>query len=294
MEQLSAESMDGWRTTVEQFKDLILSSEEYREHLFATSEHERTHVFELTRGDVKLVYFGTSHTNNPDDPIFEDIQKIFRALQPDMVYVEGQEYINDKKESVRKHMQEVSVAESKVQGEHRFTLHLATESGADFESPEPNPQAEITDLLGEGFSREDIFRFYIYRGIDQYQRHHDSRSADECIEYLKGHVQRFEEDSRWESGEISEFFERVSRDLDVGDMKKYHEQVDPIPWEHSPETVINLISRRSSLFRDLHIFERIASGLKTHKRIFVVYGATHAVKQEPAFRALMGNANKSI
>lgn len=273
--------------SIESLKDLILSSEEYRGHPFARSEHERTYVFELTRGDAKLVYFGTSHTNDPDDPIFDEIKKVFDELQPNMVYVEGQEYINDAKESVRERMKEMSVEESKIQGEHRFTLRLAAESGADFESPEPLLREEIGDLLEQGFSREDIFRFYMYRGVDQYQREYDFRSLDACIEYLQSHVQRFEEDSGWERAEIADFFERVIRDLDVGDMKKYHEQVDPIPWEHGSQTVVNLISRRSSYFRDRKIFQRIAEGLENGARVLAVYGSAHAVKQEPALRAYM-------
>ncbi len=42
----------------------------------------------------------------------------------------------------------------------------------------------------------------------------------------------------------------------------------------------------SSLFRDRNIVIEIAKTLETHNRIFVVYGASHAVMEEPALRKL--------
>jgi len=41
-----------------------------------------------------------------------------------------------------------------------------------------------------------------------------------------------------------------------------------------------------SLFRDRKIVGDIAEAFKTHKRVFVVYGSSHAVMQEPALKML--------
>jgi hypothetical protein len=47
---------------------------------------------------------------------------------------------------------------------------------------------------------------------------------------------------------------------------------------------LNRIGSASSLFRDRKIVSDILEAFKTHDRIFVIYGASHAVMQEPALK----------
>jgi hypothetical protein len=166
-------------------------------------------------------------------------------------------------------------------------LKLSIDAGTDFESPEPDSSQEISYLIENGFSKKDIFFYYIYRVIDQYQRQNKERSTDECQEYLKPYFESFREDSGWDISELHNLEQEILAELDINDEERYHAQVDPIPWEGNPQTILNEVSRNSSEFRDRHIFERLAEGLRKYDRLFVVYGASHAVKQEPALRALL-------
>lgn len=280
---------EGKSLGVEELKDLILTNEQYKDQPFAHAEGERIYTFELTNGQKKILYFGSAHTNNPDDPIFEDIKKRFDELDPEIVYVEGWRSINDKKDAVREGAKNFSLEETKSEGESHFTLKLAVDADADFESPEPESSQEITYLIQKGFSKKDIFFYYIYRDIDQYQRQNKERSAEECKKYLKPYFKGMRRDSGWDDIELDALEQEVLTDLDVDDPEKYHAQVDPIPWEGKPQTVLNEISRNSNNFRDRYIFERIADGLNKYDRLFIVYGSAHAVKQEPALRALLEN-----
>ncbi len=271
---------------IENLKDLILTNEEYRNHPFANTEDERSYVFEINSGEKKIFYYGSSHTNESNDLIFKEIKKEFDRINPDIVYIEGWQSINNKKDAVREFVKKESLDETKLEGENHFTLKLGIDAGKDFESPEPDFSKEIVYLLEKGFSKKDIFFFYIYRDIDQYQRQHKERKLEECKKYIESEFKIFRRDSGWDGAELDLLEKEIVAELDVHNVDKYHLQVDPIPWEGQPQTVLNEVSRNSSHFRDEYIFERITEGLKKYNTIFVVYGSAHAVKQESALRAL--------
>lgn len=53
------------------------------------------------------------------------------------------------------------------------------------------------------------------------------------------------------------------------------------------DTRINLMCRKSSIFRDTHIVRYIETLLRAGKNVFVVFGSTHALMQEKTIRALI-------
>ncbi len=273
---------------IEKLKDLILTHKQFSEHPFAHDGSQRAYVFEVTVGNKKLVFFGSSHTNDPEDHLFTEIEEKFKELQPEIVFVEGMEGINKSKDRVRERVTREDVDEVKSEGESHFTLKLGVDAGIDFQSPEPTFSDEIAYLIGKDFSKEDIFRFNIYRNIDQYQRQNKEPSVEACKEYLKPYFGTFRKYSGWSESELDAFEREILETLNIQDRTTYHNQVDPIPWEDRPQTIINEISRNSSDFRDRYIFERIAEALKKYDRLFIVYGSAHAVKQEPAIKALLG------
>jgi len=272
---------------VEKLKDLILTSEQYRDHPFAHAEEQRAYVFELANGAKKLVFFGSAHINDPQDPLFEAIRRKFQETNPDIVYVEGMESVNTQKETMRKEVQKTTFDKTKTEGESHYTLKLGIDAGTDFESPEPEFSQEILYLLDKGFSKKGIFTFYIYRDVDQYIRQSKVRSLEGCKKYLKPYLKSFRKASRWDRRELNRLEQEVFAELNVENDAFYKAQVDPIPWRGKPQTVINEIARVSSNFRDRHIFARIAEGLKRHDRLFIVYGSAHAVMLEPALKGLM-------
>ena len=272
-------------------EDLILSNEQYKETPFAVEGKERFYLFEIKSQGKKIMYFGSPHTNDPSDPVFEEIQKRFDEMKPEIVYVEGWSSVNKNKQKVREVIGAQDVEDAKMEGEPHFVIKLAVDAGADFESPEPDFSAEIAHLLGKGFSKKEIFQFNMYRVIDQYQRQYEDGDIEGCKKYLEAYFHDFRRHSGWEQAELDSLENDVIAELDIDDKQKYNSQVDPIPWDGVPQTVINEVSRSSSDFRDRHIFSRIAEGLKTYNKIFVVYGSAHAVKQEPALRALLEKSN---
>src|SRR3989344_9476644 len=62
----------------------LMSAEEY-----AKKNWPELHVFDIEKDDKILRFFGSKHSNNPDDLIFSEIRKQFNDFQPDAVFIEG-------------------------------------------------------------------------------------------------------------------------------------------------------------------------------------------------------------
>lgn len=269
-----------------ELEHLILTNEGYKNHPFAKDHRQRTYVYTLKTGKKSLTYFGSTHTNDPKDIMFRDLQGEFVQAKPDIVYVEGHTYINHNKEKVVREEKTKSIEETKMDGEGHFTLKLAVDAGIAFESPEPPADEEIAYILSKGFSKKDIFSYYVYRMIDQYLRTQENPTLEKCKEYIVPTINRFQKDSGWNGKDIHSFAQEIIGSLKLDDPKFYRKLVDPIPWDNRAQHATNEISSLSSCFRDMYIFRRIKEGLKKHNSLFVVYGSAHAVKHEPALRAL--------
>lgn len=271
------------RPNIESIKDIILSDEAYTRHPFAKSEGERSYKFEIINGKKHLYYFGSAHTNKIGDPLFTEIKAAFDGTKPQLVLVEGVESINSNKEETMAKGKKMSLEDSIKYGESGYALKLAIDAGIDFESPEPSFNIEIQMLLDSGYSKKDIFNFYMYRSVYQYQRENQERSVEGLGRFLKFHSEKF---NGWSENEIGSFVNELYSGIELNS-QKYEKSTDPIPWKGQKQLVTNEIARASSNFRDKYIIGKMAEALKRYDKIFVVYGASHAVKQEPAIRALL-------
>lgn len=283
----SAEVTVNPRIRLEEAKKKILSPQEYTQHPFANHGRGETYVYQVEGGGKKILFFGADHSNNPAHPMFAQIEENFKAVKPDLVYIEGWQGLTQADPGVRNMVTEKTFEEAKKEGEPFFALKRAMEADIAFASPEPGSLQQLEYLEAKGFSRRDIFFFYTYRQIAQYQRENNTASEEESKKYLQRFFESMRRRSGWDSSELTVFEQELFGELDVSDDQKYADSVDPMPWKDRPQTVYNDISRSLGRLRNEYIFERIAEDLKTHTSIFVVYGSGHAVVLEPALHALL-------
>ena len=265
----------------------IMTAEEY-----SHTEHPTPYIFGLKIGDSELYYFGTPHRRDPQDPLFDEIETAFNKANPDIVFVEGINVTGDKtrfNERVKTASCEETIDRM---GESGFTLKLGVDKDIEWRSPEPTDEDLYNDLLAKGFSKEQIFVWDVFHILPQYNRLMDKKGFKQ---YVQGFVERFKQATNWEGFDYS--YERaiqlgeqiLGRSIDVENEPGATDFIDPIPWDEKKDkqTILNRIGEASSLFRDRKIVSDIADALKTHKRVFVVYGASHAAMQEPALRKLV-------
>jgi hypothetical protein len=271
--------------------DSMMSAEEY-----SLIQHETPYVFRLASGSKELTYFGTRHIRDPKDPLFAEIEQALDQAKPDIVFVEGVSVSGDK--NVFNNKIEVASREEIIEkmGESGFLVRLAVEKGIKWHSPEPSDQDLYNYLLEKGFSKDQIFTWEVFHVLPQYNRLLKHMGFKE---YVQPFIYRFKESTNWENFDYS--YERaidlgeqiLNKKIDVESSPDALDYIDPIPWKEkvTNQTVLNRISETSSLFRDRKIVSDIADGLRTHNKIFVLYGASHAVVQETALKKIFEAIN---
>jgi len=272
------------RETIEAILSSIMTAEEY-----SRIKHATPYTFEFKREEKELYYFGAPHTRDPSSPLFTEIERAFNKANPDIVFVEGLNIRGDKikfNEMVKSTIHKELIDRM---GESGFTLKLAVEKGIDWESPEPSDEDLYNNLLAQGFSKDEIFACDVFNILPQYNR---QIKREGFKKYVSGFIDRFKRATNWDGFDYS--YEHAIRlgeqifdeTVDVENDPNALDRTDPIPWDEKKEkqTILNRISEASSLFRDKKIVKDILEAFKTHKRVFVVYGASHAVMQEPALK----------
>ncbi len=273
--------------------DKIMTAEEY-----SKLEHSTPYLYELKNGEKELLYFGAYHSRNPEDGIFKDIENKFNEVTPDLVLIEGMSNIHQKRESFEKNEMGLGDDEDAIRkkiidvaGESGFALYLAIKKGIDCESPEPEDADMYNALLEQGFSKDDIFAEQIFLVLPQYHRQTEQSGFKE---YTEPFIDSFKKATNWRDFDYSYEYaleaakKAIGKHVDVENDEQTLDYVDPIPWENKKDaqTVMNQIARATSQYRDKFMVSEIAKALQTHKKVFVVFGASHAVMQEPALKEL--------
>lgn len=274
--------------SLERYKSQILTPEEYVRHPWVRAEAKGSYSYTLSNGLKTLTMFGSEHIHDPEHSLFTEIDEAFETARPDLVLVEGMEGIENNVEAVRARLRGMTVEDAKHMGENMYTLKRAVDAEIAFESPEPSHEKEIQHLLSLNFPKEFIYGQTVYRSVVEFQRRHPStKSMTAFLEFLHPYRSRFQQDSGWDQEEIDAIEKALLQSIDLSDTEAYTRKIDPMPWDGKYESTMNSLGGASTLYRDRHILDRIADGLRTHDRVFVVYGSGHAVSLEPALRALM-------
>jgi hypothetical protein len=275
--------------------DRILTAAEY-----SRLEHLRPYIFELRTKDNALCFFGASHTRDAKHPVFPEIKKNFFELHPDLVLVEGMGSVRGTHRAAFLERLNALSTEEAVErlGESGFTIKLAAEHGIEWASPEPPFGQLYEHLLTQGFTKDDLLAWEVLHILPQYNR---LPRKEGFPDYVAGYLSRLQQVTRWHNFDYS--YDRAIRlgeallgtQIDVENEPRALAFIDPIPWseEAKTQTALNRISEATSVFRDRHIVREIASAMRTHHRIYVVYGSSHAVMLEPALRTLFGAGDKS-
>ena len=269
----------------------LMTFEEY-----AGKKHDPVYVFNIEFGTKKVMYFGAEHSLNPESPMFSRIEEEFKKADPQIVFVEGMYFSQGGKErAIEKYKNTNRESVIKNHGESVYVFKLATDAGIEVDSPESTYKDEIDSLIEKGFSKEEIFCFYGYRQINGLHRLTDkSKFTEELTRYIS----IFQRDSQWKDFDYSvEHLEKIGKSVwgktrgDIMTNDGYRTTPVPPP-DKKLFTIINRINQEVTHFRDCNVVRRIVEALKTHDRLFIIFGSTHAVMQEPALRYLAESYDK--
>ncbi len=235
-------------------------------------------LLNLKKGKMRLLYFGTYHSNDPTDSLFDLLTTSFATFKPRYVLHEGGSNwpVYASKDS--------TIRES---GEPGFTIQLAREAAVPVSSIEPSMSEEF-ESLNQLYNRTQVILMYFCRQIDQQQRLHRAFPMTDA---------EFERN-------ISYFLENLQRsgipmnkqELQVAYWKQQYQDFfkEPLDWRNFDpgnyypnfyRNQLNEINRSSDQFRNDHMISTIIKTLEAHEEVMVVVGGGHLFAQEDVLRS---------
>jgi hypothetical protein len=229
-----------------------------------------------SNGGGALWYIGAIHSRDPNDPQFATLDSLWRIARPTVAFYEGPD------RGIRAD-RATAINET---GESGYLRYLAHRDGARIKRLEPNPQDEVDYLLAK-FPADQVKLFYVLRQAQQIRdREHLEEAAIrqsigtllERAKVLRGignvisTLPELDSAYRQYWGTTPEWWRAPERWFD--------------PVRESSKTggiFTNEINRRSSEFRDLHMY-RVLSQAAEKERVFAIVGRNHVAAQADALR----------
>jgi hypothetical protein len=246
---------------------LILSFEQY-----AAIRHPTPYIVDVAHGSRRLMLFGTEHSSDPGNPMFDHLEAAFSAVRPAFALHEGTPpAVEPQREiAIRRH------------GEAGLIRHLAARSGIDTASMDI-PLPDEADLLLHAFGQRDALVFLVVRQLASFNRKTARMDFDAYF---------------------GEFFELIAPALNLSSIEwpmieTEHRRLlghslaprevtgratDPTRQELATQRM----ARISNQWRDEHMLHRLLDTVHAHGRVLATVGVSHAVMLEPALRVALG------
>ncbi len=288
---------------LERLRAALMSYKEYD-----SIQHPTPYTFELHSAERHLFYFGSPHIFSPDAFAFREICAACDRFAPDAILVECVPEISfEANEADRAAFLSSLPLDSRehsvrLRGEGFLGARLAKELGVHIECPEPNVQTMLTALENEGFTREQIIAMYGVRALGLHANY-AAASAPQIWgntpdEWCEKRLAMLRRGSNWspELFSLQTVLQTAKANgVEVGSQRAQDLALLTNPaLTGDPESggLFNTIARAESVIRDLTIMCRISELTKTHRRVFVIFGVTHAVMQERGLRLLFSDQTK--
>ncbi|MGD8402925.1 MAG: hypothetical protein PVJ21_04655 [Anaerolineales bacterium] len=248
----------------------LLTSEKY-DALVDT--HPRPYIVEFeTQNDGALLFYGSEHTQNPDDPQISDIQSHWDAFQPTVALVESRLgfFIQGLQNPVKEF------------GEMGWAFSLARKDNVPVYTWEIPREREIQYAL-EKYPKEQVALFYTLRPYFSNFRYGKPDDPDAVAwDYIR---------------ERSDYpgIENVISSVEQIDAIWQRDFPDEADWRDTSDQFglpgyLGEIAARTNEARDEHFVRVIIDLVQKGERVFAIAGSSHAVKLEPALRATFPNS----
>lgn len=248
--------------------------------VYSKREHPIPYTFVVKKNNQCLYYFGSTHTYDPKHPQFEILERFFAEFlqstngQNRIMLVEGGT------RSVKENKEEAILEGSEM----HYAVYLADKEGVPSSSPEISDKLKFEKLL-EKYTKEEIAYFDFAQICYQWN---NMTEKPDFEEYINQFLKRNQEDVGWNDFDFSiENMKLIQnkifgREFNKSDKQFFYDIVNPT----IEKTIINKISREDSDIRDHYILDQIEKYWNEGKSMFIIYGCSHAVMQEPVLRTL--------
>ncbi|MCX6701697.1 MAG: hypothetical protein NTX96_00690 [Candidatus Zambryskibacteria bacterium] len=258
-------------------KNLLISYDAY-----SKIKHEAPYFYNLNSRKQYLYYFGSNHTHDSQHPQFdllmEKLNEFFSVTEnKKRAIIVEREHTSNQCGNISQYIF--------FYGESGAGIFYANQTNSTLIMGEPS-QKEIFGYLLNSFSKEEIILFYVCHDIKHWQKNKRNRSIET---FLSEQTKKYREPLNWQELELnlafinSIYLKMFGKDLDINDEKLFSQITTPV----TIKSKLNEISRSQSQFRNEYILDKIEKYWNEGYNIFIIYGAGHAVMQEPAIRSLV-------
>lgn len=253
----------------------IMSYEEYRK-----KKTSAPYFFKIEKKDQILYYFGSNHSYDPNNEQYLALKKHWREFsaktkpENSLVLVEG---------GVRPVAKNAIEAIS-IGAEANLITYLANKKGYKTYSPEPGRVAETKALLSK-YTKEQIQYFYFAQIVHQWGNLIDKPNFRE---YVYRFLKYDKEITGWKGFDFTiNNMKRIHQELFNGEFDEIHTNFfGSITNPLFGTTIINQFVQDQNIERDVLIIKKILENWKEGNNLFIVFGYTHVVMQEPALKKL--------
>lgn len=241
------------------------------EHDAFMADRAWPYVLRLDYEDAALVYYGSWHTQDPEDPQIAEIQRLWDEFGPTVAVTEN-------RMGLFAGTLPMGVS---VFGEFATMYALGRRDGLPVYTLEPRWDAEVAEMK-QAFPAEEVTLFYTLRVFLSERGDADPDEVDD----LAAHLLKKRGSRPGLEGTLP--------DLAALD-RLWDERFAHLgPWRELPRgsvdpsaggTRLNEIATIANEIRDRHAVRVILDLMGRGERVFAVAGGSHVVKQEPVIRA---------
>jgi hypothetical protein len=256
----------------ERVESLLLGPAEYRTQVVGAPGPRFLHA---SRGGQHVFYAGLEHTSDPADPALVRLEDLWQRFLSSTQGSDRAALIEGRLRALQPTREDAVI---KSGGEGGLVTLLAHRAGVALACPEPDPHRQLATLKAR-FGEEACLAFWARTAL-LWQRQAPASPLEDTLRDLWG--------ADTAGGELSR--EAVSRvhqrlfgtPLDEGAREHLLRLADPLA-----DGPVSRVLREDTRARDTQVVLEIARRWRAGQSLFVAYGASHAVVQERALRALL-------
>lgn len=257
-------------------KKLLMSFEEY-----SKTKHETPYFYSVISDNRLLYYFGANHSRDYKHSQYKQLiekweEFVNKSKGKDITIVVESAEFTTKCASLKEYIRRY--------GEFGAGVYLAQKDQATVVLGEPKTK-EIIDHLLKKYSKDEILLFFESIASIFWFR---NKTGKNIQEFFSEHTEKYRKLLDWPDLNISmdimsKIYQKIfNKELNFNNENIFLEITSPV----IDKSKMNKLSRDQSLYRNLHILEKIEDLWNRGENIFIIYGAGHAVMQEPVILTL--------
>lgn len=267
---------------------------DYTKELEDEEKYKAPFIANYNYGAKNLVFVASLHTSGSNNTTHKTIEKAFNEFKPDFLIVEGSAFtiISDPDDIA--YAKACAKRKYKYCGEDAYAINQALKAKIPFSYGEPSDVSVFEVLKKNGISAEEMVVFYTLKNIPQWRRsaldtHEDLKTLwnKKLKETLTKYSRKFNTPTVMNAENFKKIYKaKMGIDFNFIDITDaaISPQIDKNPkWTNKMAHAVDVV-------RENFLVNQMEKRLNKYKKILVVYGVSHLVKQREMLNNTFGDS----